>query len=420
MKQLIALLALSLVVISGCAEEEEKVVEGKLRIMYWDNHNFANDYGTLIASRFPELDYEVAAMNGVDDLSAFINEEQPDIIFAPSYEDYLQFIDQSLLLPLDPRIQPGSYDIEDIQPGVVQMLRSNEHQQLFGLSPAFSSQVLYYNKDLFKRYAIEEPVNQMTWEQVFATAGRFHTADDAAGFSVNYTSYDLVEMIGNTVGLRVITSNGEQIGILKDTEKWVDILEDIQTAVQQGSVALPGSAPVITEEMIDKELFLAGKSAMSVGRPDLLYRYIQSDANFDLGIVTAPVDPNFPDSTYSYRIDSIFGIHSASSMPDEAWEVIKLITGDEMAGIKAKYSNQLSTRAKYLTEVNGIALNPFYELSYDNRIFKKPNTSSKFGRSFFVMMSEELENLLLDKQSAEVTVKKIKEQGEVLLALEKD
>ncbi|EPY09161.1 hypothetical protein PAALTS15_00835 [Paenibacillus alvei TS-15] len=109
------------------------------------------------------------------------------------------------------------------------MLRDNEGEKLFGLTPVFSSMALY--------------------------------------------------------------SDQHRIDILKDVPFWERIFEQVNQAVHNKTMAIPETASQLTPEMLSKKLFIEGKSAMTVARQDLLYRYIANVNKFNLGLVTVPVDP---------------------------------------------------------------------------------------------------------------------------------
>ncbi|MNP27047.1 hypothetical protein D3C76_1199330 [compost metagenome] len=54
-----------ILLLAGCSPSAEtKSIEGKLKILYWDDKMFEDDYGSFVSSALPELDYEIVYLNG--------------------------------------------------------------------------------------------------------------------------------------------------------------------------------------------------------------------------------------------------------------------------------------------------------------------------------------------------------------------
>lgn len=411
--------------ISGCSEKAPAQVEGNLKILYWDEDMFTKDFGFLILSTFPDLDYDVVPLaisnnGGKQELFELINREQPDLVMMRSYEEYLQYIDQGILESLDPYIASEEFKVSSYNAGVIQMLRDNEDHTLYGLSPNFSSKVLYYNKDLFDKYKIELPRDYMTWDEVFMLANQFLDKDDIVGFSAQYSAYDLIENIGKTYGLQIISADSEQnITILKNEEEWEHIFTQVTNVIHNKSASLPETEGTITQEMMEKELFINGYSAMTIDQFSLLKRYDGLNHKFNIGLVTVPIDPQYPESTYAIRTDNVFGINKHSNKKKEAWEVLQLINGERAGEIRSKITNTLSTRMNEKQEYAGLSLDPFYALTFDNRKFYTPDVSMQFRGSFYEMTLGEMNELFLNRQSVEATIQNIQEKGTELLLQEK-
>lgn len=431
MKARLLFLIIGLIIISGCNSPPVPIA-GQLKILYWDEKMFSEDYGSFISAELPDIEYEVVSLTGHTDstkeLMDYVKQENPDLIFMRSYEEYLKFIETGMLADIDNWVRKDKYDISSIHQGVIQKLRDNDMEKLYGLTPVFSSMALYYNKDLFEKYGFPEPQDQMTWDEVFTLSSRFQGINDAVGYSSKYSAYELIELIGETVGERFVRLDNQQhIEIFKNEQLWEDILEQVNQSVQNSTLELPELAKQVTPEMSKeelfpelskKELFIEGQSAMTVSRLDLLYRYISAGEKFKLGIVTVPIDPNYPNSTTSFRTDTVFGINANSNHQKEAWEVIKIINGEGVAKVRSQYMNELYSRGSSSREVSGISLDPFYKLTYDNRNLYNTDLTSEFQAPFYKMASNELKELFSQNQSVKSTIKNIQENGEALLKVE--
>jgi multiple sugar transport system substrate-binding protein len=99
----------------------------------------------------------------------FMETVNPDLVVAQRVT-YPRFANNGTLASLDALIQRDDYVIGTIAPAVIDLLRSNDTGELFGLPPYFQNTVLFYNVDLFRKHNIAPPVNGMTWDEVIRLA----------------------------------------------------------------------------------------------------------------------------------------------------------------------------------------------------------------------------------------------------------
>ncbi|SDF33903.1 ABC-type glycerol-3-phosphate transport system, substrate-binding protein [Fontibacillus panacisegetis] len=419
MKNRMILFLAVILLLAGCSPSAEtESIEGKQKILYWDDKMFDDDYGSFVSTALPELDYEIVYLNGgtTKELIDYVKQKNPDVIFMRNHDEYLQFIEAGMLAEIDTLIKREHYDISSMHQGVIDMLRNNEEKKLYGLSPTFSNMVLFYNKDLFDTYRIDEPQDQMTWDEVFSTVSQFHNVEGVYGFSDESSAYDLIEIVGKTYSQRIISSDHKQeIQILKDEPFWKGVFEQVNQAVQQHNLAVRETADQLDPELSKKDLFANGYSAITTGSTDVINRYNAAGKKFNLGIVTLPVDPKDPDSAYSLRADTIFGININSNRKQEAWEVIKVINGDTYAKIRSKHEKILYTRTEYSKEASGVPLEPFYKITRNQRMFYSTDLPTEVRRPFYLMVLNELNEMFSDNQSVDHTITNIKEKGEAIL-----
>ena len=103
----------------------------------------------------------------------------------------------------DTMTEDEKFNKETLIPGLLDYMKEMGGGKLYGLSPSFYSQVIFYNKDMFNKYGIPLPEDRMSWEKVFELAQRFPTdgAKDKRvyGLSFGYNSdvYQLGSMLGS-------------------------------------------------------------------------------------------------------------------------------------------------------------------------------------------------------------------------------
>lgn len=412
-----------LIILTACNSTNEPQ-GGKIKVLYWNQEMFNADYGNMFYSKYPDIEVEVVSLDNlvnrsegsIDELIKQIDQANIDVVFTRSYEEYLTFSNREVLEGLDEWIQKDHFDIDNFNPHIISLLRENTSNRLNGLAPMFSSIALFYNKDMFDQFSIEYPEDQLSWKDVFGLATRFvDDKDDTYGFSFKGSLYELVSMIGRTNGLNIVTVNNNNIWIMNDSEEWENILATVQEVHQSGAIHITEPVFTATLDVKEKEeLFINGKSAMTISTPSLIEQYEKSDKSFTLGIVTVPVDPAFRDSSYTIRPNQVFGIYSKSPNKELAWKFISFVNSDEVAKVKSKSVTGLYTRTTYSEELFGHSLEPFYKLNHDIRICYPIDLPRGFNRALNELVTKEATQFLSGSQNSHETVIKIKQEGEVL------
>ena len=133
-------------------------------------------YRTLIEAfgeEAPDLSVNLIEASDRDDLLArlstsFAGGTPPDL-FLINYRFYGQFASKGVLEPLGERAEESDrIDLGGFYPQAVDAFRWNG--ELTCLPQNISSLVVYYNRDLFRKYAVTEPRKGWTWQDFVGTA----------------------------------------------------------------------------------------------------------------------------------------------------------------------------------------------------------------------------------------------------------
>ena len=112
--------------------------------------------------------------------TSFAGGSPPDL-FLINYRFYGQFASKGVLEPLGDRAEGSDVlDLDGFYPQAVEAFRWNG--ELTCLPQNVSSLVVYYNRDLFERYAVPEPRDAWTWREFVAAAQNL--TRDEQGFRV--------------------------------------------------------------------------------------------------------------------------------------------------------------------------------------------------------------------------------------------
>lgn len=369
----------------GSGDDGQGETPTTLKVMFWDERAFMSQYGMLFYALYPNIEVEVVSTQSVrpgpeDDyrevMAKFIEEQQPDVLMLDS-QQYEQFAADGKLVPLTPYIAKDKFDLEGLIPGMVDYLTEKAGGELYGLTPEFSGQAVFYNKDLFDRYNIEYPKDKMSWEELLNLAARFPTdgteEDRVYGLNIGYRTdlFQLGNLIGTTLGLRFLNPANKQVTVSSDS--WENVYELALKALKSGTLyTRDPSMPVegsTYEEYLLSNPFIGGRAAMTIEGTYLLSQIREAAKavpdkavkNWDL--VTFPVDPANPDFTNGMSFYNIFAINAASANKDAAWTFIQYIHSDDFARVTSKVlSGNLPVRTKYLKDDEGRHIEAFYAL----------------------------------------------------------
>ncbi|WP_127497269.1 extracellular solute-binding protein [Paenibacillus glycanilyticus] len=457
----------------GSLDREDK---GTLKVGYFNEEAFYMQYGNAFQAMFPNVELEVVsteeAMSADDPVAAmesFIEEQQPDAVLLTE-EQYAELAKDGKLYDLDAAVKQDKFDLDSFLPSVIDLLKARGGGKLYGLSPSFSSQALYYNKDLFDKYGVPYPTDGMSWEEVLQLAARFPAkkgsdnvsldkvgADDALyGLSLpmqTRDSFELIREIGEAKGL--LYADGEAKTVSFDTPEWKAVVQSVVDGYKSGSIStvssqggggqgglmirgMGGGKPTFSFGPATMR-FMSGQAAMTVDGPMLMnmmgiggvkiatataskaagssggaVKAPGQDVNWDL--VTIPTDPSQEGATGSMSLDTIFAINASSENLPAAWEFLKYANGEQLAKTSSKSSPALSARTAYKNEADGKNIDAFYnEKINEQALLQEDSLPAGFAQSFGNMAAGQIDQAVKGTQTVDEVLKAIQSQGQDLL-----
>lgn len=424
MKKIFLIICTALL-LSGCngilkPEEPKKVT---LKVIYESESAFFMNYGSLLSVKFPNIDYRVIPLPNINNYSTneeyltaynkIIDEQQPDILtMFPDEID--KYANMGYLYDLDSLITQDKYDIDKQLPTVVDYIRSIGSGKLFALTPNFYAMAVYYNKELFDRYGIPYPKDNMSWEELFQLARRFPSESDSISGIMFNSKDDMFQIaidIGVNQNLKYLDLANKKITI--NSSSWKKIFQLVFDAYEAKSIyqrtdfdeAQPG---MTRNEVVMKNPFIANKVAMTIeGNYFLNELKIAATADSKLpqrwDVVSFPTNGDQFDSDDSMWVQLLFAINSKSANVKEAWETIKYINSDEFTRVsmKSTLSDSLPIRRDLLPS-DGHNLDAFYKSTMKPYISKKNvKISKEFLPSFYSFAEKQVQeaykgNITLD------------------------
>jgi multiple sugar transport system substrate-binding protein len=447
--------------------------KGSLKVAYFDQQAFYMQYGNAFQAMFPNVQLEVISTESVfnaDDpvaeMEKLLDEQKPDGLYLTE-EQYAALAKKGKLYDLEAVVKQDEFDLNSFLPSVIGLLKAHGGGKLYGLSPDFTSQALYYNKDLFDQYGIPYPTDGMSWEEVIQLASRFpvkkgSNTDPGPDKPIDDALYGLFQSSDATNPAELIRTIGEAKGLLYadadaktvsvDTPEWKSIFQLVTDGYKTGAISMPSDSGSGGPNMEVRAVggrkamrfgpnsmrFMTGQAAMAIDGP-MLKDMLGMDKNMKAGgggsvksesggkgggplpfkninwdVVTIPTDPSQPDVSGGLHLESVFSINASSENLPAAWEFLKYANGEQLAKTGSKMSPSLSARTAFKNEAEGKNMDAFYALGVNEQILLQTFPTG-FANSFAAMVSDQVKKIVDGTQTVDQALKTIQTQGQDLL-----
>ncbi|WP_193556147.1 extracellular solute-binding protein [Paenibacillus ginsengarvi] len=333
--------------------------ERSLKVQWFDGPSFMSYYGDAFIIQHPNMDVETVNSPPYDpqkdravQFEEMIEKDKPDLVYV-TLDIYRKLAAEGKLLALDSFVAKEKYDLSGFRDGIVETIREAGGGTLYGLTPTFSSNALYYNKTLFDKYGVSYPTDKTSWADVFRLAQRFPSEGEGDnriyGLVPDLSSpYGAAEAAARTSGLGLTDAGGAKMTV--NTSAWRSIWEFVADGVKKGWLyeAKPRTGSISGIDFYKRNPFLTGNAAMMVSNQSLAEDLLEGKRRYNLAdftwdIVTEPVDPARPNVSSSLRFDGIYAIPAQSLNERDAWELLKLIHSEPIA---KKMSNRMGMSSR--------------------------------------------------------------------------
>lgn len=451
---------LTVSLLAGCnipglgSKDDENNTPQKLKVMYYDEGSFYQEYGMLYSALNKNVEIEVIATNSIynrmnensektyEELFVeVVKEQKPDVIISDAYY-FPKIIESKLLYDLDAYVNREDYDLQGLGTAVVDYMKELGNGILYGIPTTIQSQVLFYNKDVFDEYGVTYPTDNMTWAEVINLANLFPTdgeyPDRVYGLKYSYSNNvsDLINQMSSEQGLQQF--NPETLKMTMDTPAWKDLVES--------ALSLSKSEMLYSDELrwnyqnnnsdtqmgfdyYSLEPLLNGIVAMSYESSYYLQQ-IKEAKNYsqdperltdNWDIVSAPVGNNGNNSSAGTYYGNIVSISSDSTNLNTAWDFVSYITGDEYARVKSfsSYGN-LPLRKKYALKDSDKNIEAFYKTkpatNNNSNNYDYSKIPQRFSNEFYQIQYEEFQKLQDGTATVDEVLATLQLKGDELLA----
>jgi multiple sugar transport system substrate-binding protein len=244
----------------------------------------------------------------------------PDLIFCGN-NSLLPLGDLQIPLDLTALAKSHSTNLQAIDADSVTALRSySEKNELFGL-PLFDNYfATFYNKDIFDKFGVSYPKDNMTWEDMLELAKRLTRNVDG----VQYRGFDPgnVNTLASSYGLPFVDLKTMKTPI--NTDQWKKVFNYYNDVYQ-----IPGNFPNSKAYgkgrdsfIMDKNLAMDSNFGSEV--TGLLQQLQDKGTPMNWDIATYPVFKDHPGFTHEVDVHML-AVSTSSKYPDDAYNVISYL-----------------------------------------------------------------------------------------------
>jgi len=352
-RRIILTTALAAMAMPGAAFAQDKV----LRFATWNTDPASIAINQAIATKFEESHPGVKVQvelygDGFDDkLTAAMGAgDAPDLMYMwnfPAYKD--------ALLPMDDLIarDAGEMNLADIPQGLMNI--SLIDGKTYAMPIGFTTQVVFYNKDMFAAAGAPEPAADWTWADLRANAAKFRDAGSKTyGFAVDAKPdpFDFEQFLWSN-GTKYISDDGKTLEGYMNSAEAAEVLDMFADMIKsEEAVALN-----IGDDTSGSTLFKGGKIAMFQSAMWSKTGIDESGINY--GVAPLPAFGDKP--VHSVIGASGLSISKDAKDPELAWEFVKFFSTPEAVEMR---TNDLPIRTS-VAEKMGMATDPIFKPFFD-------------------------------------------------------
>jgi multiple sugar transport system substrate-binding protein len=137
-----------------------------------------SEFNEIIANpvkqKYPNITVELQRIPQGETLESMVGAKQyPDFVFA-GILDVNRLKDLGLITDLNPFIKKYNYDVKKLQPDTTAMVAkyATDKGEMFAMPFTLGYPIMYYNKDIFDKFAVPYPTDGMSWEDAIALTKR--------------------------------------------------------------------------------------------------------------------------------------------------------------------------------------------------------------------------------------------------------
>jgi multiple sugar transport system substrate-binding protein len=249
-----------------------------------------------------------------------------DVFWMDTY-NFIDYASRGAMLDLSPYIEADKVDMNALY-GEGRMVNVTYEGTVYAVPKDSDDPAVYYNKELFDKYGVAYPTADWTWDDLKAMAQQLnHPEDGVWGFSTGqfFGGPDWWNWVWQNGG-EILTEDGKTV--LLDQPAACEAIQWWYGLVQDG--LMPDGSIIMASDPTE-QLFPTGKVAMLMYGQWMLSTFAQLP--FEIGVAPMPAGPKGK----AVQLGGLaFAAWRDTPHPQEAWEFVKFMGGEEAMQIQAE------------------------------------------------------------------------------------
>ncbi|TNJ66779.1 extracellular solute-binding protein [Paenibacillus hemerocallicola] len=375
---------------------------------------FMNDFGQYMQKKYPNFSFKpIFGSTTKETIQTIVASKTPIDIIQISPVQTFNFVDLGLSSDISDLIKKYKLDLSHVEPSSLDLLTKAGNNQLVGLPYQMNSLVLFYNKDLFDKFGVPYPKDNMTWNET-ADIVRRTTRQDGGVQYIGFGNQQGWANILRSNQLSIEPINLATNKVTYENGDWKRLFDQLHPIFQ-----VPGNG--INTEAVSMNLFIKERRlSMILSYPEYYQRF-PSDLNWD--VVTSPQLADRPGVNFA-PVPIVLAPVAYSPKRDAAFLAISEMLSEEVQLLRArkyaissvltdkKFREQMGAEVPALQGKNRQVMQP---VNMAKSITFSPLTSDAMngiGTAFSDTMSGKKDANTALREQAEAANKKIAEKLE--------
>lgn len=347
----------------------------------------------FVRNKFPNVTWNVSPRAEGNTLrDRVLQNTTPDIVWE-GVTNLPNFTSMDLPQDLDPLIKQFNFDLSVYDPRVIEAIQSySEKQEMLYLPFNIFVFALHYNKDIFDKFSIPYPEDNMYWDEVIELSKRLYRVEDGVqyrGLDISYAS-----RVGSQMSLSYTDENRNKAAL--QTDGWKRLFEFYHQVFTTGQFE---TASVMHgwKQFLDDRTLAMWTDILTLQNRDMA-PYEEKGLNWD--VVSYPTFRDNPGVGVGLFSDGFF-LPKGSKNSEWAFRVMSYLSSDLEVQLEATRNGRVTGLNNpdiwaHAFENNAVAQNKNLKAIFDNQ-YPVPVRPSKYDSTAFTIVSGKLLEYVQDK-----------------------
>lgn len=265
----------------------------------------------VMRQKYPHITLEY--MSGVTLEQTVASGEIPDVFFTFWTQIPRLAKDFDIVEDMNPLIKKHNINLSRFSDNYLNdVKKASTKGEMLALPYYANFFAIYYNKDLFDRFAVPYPTDGMTWDKMIDLTKRLARVEGG----ITYRGFDPSSLLWMSLQFGAFHIDANTNKATVNTDVWKRPFELMKTLL-----TIPAN------EVVPSSSFIKDQNIAMLLNPNILDQMVKVNFNWDL--VQYPILPENPNKYPAISVHSMF-VSKSSKHKDQAMQVIDTFTSEEV------------------------------------------------------------------------------------------